>query len=132
MTAFQNEPLADFSDSSQRTRFASTLEQVRRECGWKAPCVIGGQPVVTGRWLPSVNPAHPSHIVGQAALARSEEGDRAIARAPRGPAPRGGGGGGGGGAVWGGGGRPAAPARGGGGRWGGPHAGGDPSGAPAI
>ena len=83
MTAFQNEPLADFSDSSQRTRFASTLEQVRRECGWKAPCVIGGQPVVTGRGLPSGNPAHPSHIVGQAALARSEEVDRAIACALR-------------------------------------------------
>lgn len=83
MTAFQNEPLADFSDASQRARFAGALEQIRRELGWKVPCVISGQPVVTGRWLPSVNPAHPSHVVGQAALARPEEVDRAVACALR-------------------------------------------------
>lgn len=79
MSALQNEPLADFADAAQRERLSRALEQVRRELGWKAPCVIGGQPVVTGRWIPSVNPAHPSHVVGQAALARAEEVDRALA-----------------------------------------------------
>jgi len=75
---FIGEPFANFADGSTRDRFAQALEEIGRELGSTYPLLIGGKEVQTGRWLDSVNPAHPDQLIGNVSQAGSPEADHAV------------------------------------------------------
>jgi 1-pyrroline-5-carboxylate dehydrogenase len=80
---FRNEPLTDFSVAANRSAFEAALGRVADEANREFPLIIGGQPVTTGRWIASTNPAEKGQIVGRVASAGPSEADRALAAAER-------------------------------------------------
>jgi RHH-type proline utilization regulon transcriptional repressor/proline dehydrogenase/delta 1-pyrroline-5-carboxylate dehydrogenase len=85
---FRNEPPTDFARAINRDAMQRALDRVRLQLGRRYPLWIDGNEVDTeqGR-LDSVNPSHSSRIVGQAARARAEHAEAAVAAARR-AAPR--------------------------------------------
>jgi RHH-type transcriptional regulator, proline utilization regulon repressor / proline dehydrogenase / delta 1-pyrroline-5-carboxylate dehydrogenase len=75
---FQNEPHADFSREPARTAMHKALSTIAASAGRDYPLLIDGSPVQTGAWIASVDPAHPSRLVGRVAAARIAEADRAL------------------------------------------------------
>lgn len=75
---FRNEPLADFSQPSNRAAMEQALAKVRRELGREYDLPIAGERVKTGDLLQSVNPSRPSEIVGVHHKATSELARKAI------------------------------------------------------
>ena len=61
---FKNEPLTDFSKSASRKAMEQALSKVRSMFGKEYPIVIGGEEILTGSKLNSLNPSRPSEIVG--------------------------------------------------------------------
>lgn len=78
---FNNEPLTDFTIATNRTLFQDALAAVERKLGVRYSLEIEGKSVITGRWLPSVNPAHPQQLVGETACAGPEDVHHAVAAA---------------------------------------------------
>ena len=75
LPAFQNEPYADFSDPKNRAGAEAALAKVRAEFGRNYDLLVAGRRVATDRKLHSLNPSHPSEVVGihskaEAGLAR--------------------------------------------------------------
>ncbi len=75
------EPYADFSDPDTLSRFQDVLEQVRSQLGRDYPLIIGGQAVVTGRYLTSIDPCNVDVVVGRSAKAGADEIEQAVAAA---------------------------------------------------
>lgn len=75
---FIGEPFSNFTNRGEREQFAKALEAVRREQGSLYPLLIAREAVETGRWLPSINPAHPDQLIGKVAQAGVHEVDRAV------------------------------------------------------
>jgi RHH-type proline utilization regulon transcriptional repressor/proline dehydrogenase/delta 1-pyrroline-5-carboxylate dehydrogenase len=75
---FQNEPHADFSREANRKAMEKALGIIAASAGRDYALLIDGSPVQTGAWLTSVNPAHPSQVVGRVAAASKAEVDRAL------------------------------------------------------
>jgi 1-pyrroline-5-carboxylate dehydrogenase len=75
---FQNEPLTDWSDSSEAAMMRQALAQVESELGRTYPLVIGGRDVRAEVRLETINPAHPSTVVGHFSTATEEHVDQAI------------------------------------------------------
>ncbi|MGO9229437.1 MAG: L-glutamate gamma-semialdehyde dehydrogenase [Bryobacteraceae bacterium] len=61
---FRNEPYTDFSQPAHRRAMEEALRQVRSEFGREYHLRIGCDYIATGDQLASVNPSHPSEIVG--------------------------------------------------------------------
>lgn len=61
---FVNEPLLDFSDAKVAAQQREAISKVRRELRREYPLIIGGSRTETAEKIPSMNPAHPSEIVG--------------------------------------------------------------------
>lgn len=61
---FTNEPFEDFTDPETRRAMESALALVEGHLGREYPMVIGGHRVLTAEKIVSINPAHPSQIVG--------------------------------------------------------------------
>src|ERR1700750_1779065 len=61
---FRNEPLTDFSKPENASAMKAAIEKVRKELGREYPLVINGRPVTTTGKIKSINPAHPSEVVG--------------------------------------------------------------------
>jgi RHH-type proline utilization regulon transcriptional repressor/proline dehydrogenase/delta 1-pyrroline-5-carboxylate dehydrogenase len=80
---FRNEPVYRFTDPGERKRFAEAIARAGSPSPAIYPLVIDGQPVDTGDYSRSVNPARPHDIVGRVAIAGPPEADRAIAGAAR-------------------------------------------------
>jgi 1-pyrroline-5-carboxylate dehydrogenase len=62
---FRNEPLIDFSKDEKSARaMRAAIEKVRAELGREYDLIIGGKRVRTSDKIRSLNPAHPSQVVG--------------------------------------------------------------------
>src|SRR5436305_4959210 len=61
---FRNEPLTDFSRPENARAMRAALEKVRAELGREYSLVIGGENIKTTGKIKSLNPAHPSEIIG--------------------------------------------------------------------
>jgi len=61
---FSNEPVVDFRVEASAHAMRAAIEKVRGELGREYDLVIGGQRSRTSEKIRSVNPAHPSEIVG--------------------------------------------------------------------
>jgi len=79
--SFQNEPPLDFRVDRVRSQFSDAVASVRGQLGRDYPLWIAGEAVRTDDWIVSINPAHPSEVVGRSASAGTQEADRAIAAA---------------------------------------------------
>ena len=62
--AFVNEPVADFSKPANREAMERALREVRAQLGREYELLIAGRREKTGDLLKSLNPSHPSEIVG--------------------------------------------------------------------
>jgi RHH-type proline utilization regulon transcriptional repressor/proline dehydrogenase/delta 1-pyrroline-5-carboxylate dehydrogenase len=74
-----NEPIADFSREDARAAMQHALESL--DIGQTYPLVIGGRRIATINLIESLNPSHPSQIVGRVACAGAEHAKDAIASA---------------------------------------------------
>ncbi len=62
---FRNEPLIDFTKDEKSARaMRAAIEKVRAELGREYDLIIGGKRVRTQEKIRSLNPAHPSQVVG--------------------------------------------------------------------
>ena len=61
---FRNEPFTDFTNPANVRRMQEALIAVRSQLGHEYDMVIGNRLVKTREKIKSVNPAHPSQIVG--------------------------------------------------------------------
>ena len=70
---FANEPAIDFTRTDQRAAFPRAITAIRSRLGREYPLFIGGREVTTADWLPSVNPARPSEVLGRVCQAGTRE-----------------------------------------------------------
>ncbi|HYZ84968.1 MAG TPA: L-glutamate gamma-semialdehyde dehydrogenase [Bryobacteraceae bacterium] len=78
LAPFANEPYTDFSRPENRSAMQAAMEKVRRELGREYPLLLNGERVSTGNLLVSVNPSHPSEVVGSHHKATAELARRAV------------------------------------------------------
>ncbi|HVP47746.1 MAG TPA: L-glutamate gamma-semialdehyde dehydrogenase [Bryobacteraceae bacterium] len=75
---FRNEPMADFSVPANRRGMEDALKHVRAQFGHEYDLLVGGQRIKTNDKLRSVNPSHPSEVVGIHQKATPELANRAV------------------------------------------------------
>src|SRR5689334_4121998 len=75
---FHNEPMADFSVPANRRVMETALEHVRSQFSHEYDLLVGGQRIKTADKLKSVNPSHPSEVVGIHQKATPELATRAV------------------------------------------------------
>src|SRR5260370_23989663 len=75
---FANEPFVDFSKPENRKAMEDALRKVGAELGREYPLYIAGKKVTTAEKRRSLNPSHPSQIVGVFQVATVEMGVQAI------------------------------------------------------
>ena len=63
VTAFVNEPVADFSKPANRDAMQTALREVRAQFGREYDLLIAGRRAKTDDKLKSLNPSHPSEVV---------------------------------------------------------------------
>ncbi|HEV3317181.1 MAG TPA: L-glutamate gamma-semialdehyde dehydrogenase [Candidatus Angelobacter sp.] len=80
---FRNEPLTDFTNSENARRMREALAKVRAELGHEYDIVIGNRLVKTSGKIKSVNPAHPSEVVGIFSEAEKQHVDPAVQAAAK-------------------------------------------------
>jgi 1-pyrroline-5-carboxylate dehydrogenase len=78
LSPFSNEPATDFSRAENARRMREALVKVRAELGREYDMVIGNRLVKTEHKIKSVNPAHPSQLVGITQEAGREHADMAV------------------------------------------------------
>jgi 1-pyrroline-5-carboxylate dehydrogenase len=61
---FRNEPFTDFTNSETAREMRTALDRVRGQLGREYDLVIGGKRIRTAEKIRSLNPAHPSQVVG--------------------------------------------------------------------
>ncbi len=61
---FRNEPFTDFTKPETAREMRAALAQVRGQLGREYDLVIGGRRIRTAEKIHSLNPAHPSQVVG--------------------------------------------------------------------
>src|SRR6266700_2238286 len=61
---FRNEPATDFTKSEIARQMRAALDRVRGQLGREYDLVIGGRRIRTTEKIRSLNPAHPSQLVG--------------------------------------------------------------------
>ena len=83
LTPFHNEAYLDFGDEMERGAMVCALRSAEEAAGREYACVIGNQPVVSGEWMTSINPAKTGHVIGRHAVATAEMVDAAVAEAGR-------------------------------------------------
>src|SRR5450631_3901051 len=71
-TQFHNEALTDFSEPANRAAMEQALAKVKSELGRTYRLHIAGRSVETGDKLQSLNPSHPSEVVGIHSKATAE------------------------------------------------------------
>ena len=75
---FRNEPFTDFSKPENAAAMKQALAEVKAQLGRSYPLIIGGEKISTEKTIASINPAHPSEVVGYAASATPDLANRAI------------------------------------------------------
>lgn len=78
---FKNAPNTDYAQAAARERQRAALASVTANLGRKWPLVIGGKKVSPAEFLPSVNPARPTQIIGHWARASIADAEAALAAA---------------------------------------------------
>ncbi len=78
MRPFKNERYTNFAMPEHREKMTTALKNWRSKFGKEYTLFIGGEPVTTGEWITSVNPANTSEVVGKVAKANIEQSDRAV------------------------------------------------------
>jgi 1-pyrroline-5-carboxylate dehydrogenase len=78
---FANEPYADFAVPENATAMREALSEVRGELGREYDLVIGGKRLRTSEKIRSLNPAHPSELIGLHQKAGEEHVESAMAAA---------------------------------------------------
>ncbi|PRO67189.1 L-glutamate gamma-semialdehyde dehydrogenase [Alkalicoccus urumqiensis] len=82
-TQYKHEPFTDFSKEENQKDFLAALEVVKADIGKDYPLIIDGKEVMSGEWLPSINPAKTSETIGRVAKAGTAEIDAAFAAAKK-------------------------------------------------
>lgn len=80
---FQNEPFTDFRKPETRKAMEEALRQVKGMFGREYPLVIGGEKITTTEKTKSLNPSHPSEVIGIFQKATVEMANRAVEAANR-------------------------------------------------
>jgi 1-pyrroline-5-carboxylate dehydrogenase len=80
---FVNEPLTDFGSEPAQRAFKAALARVEAERDREWPLVIGGERVITGEWIVSMNPAQKGEVIGRVASGGTAEAERALEAAWR-------------------------------------------------
>jgi RHH-type proline utilization regulon transcriptional repressor/proline dehydrogenase/delta 1-pyrroline-5-carboxylate dehydrogenase len=78
---FKNEPLTDFTIVKERQRVAKAIRDLRSRLEQRYPLIINNKAVSTTSWLPSLNPANQTEILGYSAQGSIEQADAALAAA---------------------------------------------------
>jgi RHH-type proline utilization regulon transcriptional repressor/proline dehydrogenase/delta 1-pyrroline-5-carboxylate dehydrogenase len=78
-SAFQNEPLTDFSIEANRAAMKGALDSVRMEFGRTYPIVIDNKPLPVGKVLERENPSRKSELLGKIAMANADQAKQAVA-----------------------------------------------------
>ncbi|MDE3199095.1 MAG: L-glutamate gamma-semialdehyde dehydrogenase [Acidobacteriota bacterium] len=78
LAAFRNEPYADFTKPETQQKAREALDQVRAKLGREYPVLIGGERIVTGEKLTSLNPSRIGEVIGVHAKATPDLADRAV------------------------------------------------------
>lgn len=78
LAAYAIEPYSDYSLPANRQRQQEAIAAVRGELGRDYENWIAGRAVRTGQWLASVNPSHPSEIIGRHAKADADQARLAV------------------------------------------------------
>jgi RHH-type proline utilization regulon transcriptional repressor/proline dehydrogenase/delta 1-pyrroline-5-carboxylate dehydrogenase len=76
--AFRNESPTDFDHASERDKIQIALRELRKKLGKRHPLVVNNKSVTPRDWLPSLNPANQTEIIGYAAQATIAEADAAL------------------------------------------------------
>jgi RHH-type proline utilization regulon transcriptional repressor/proline dehydrogenase/delta 1-pyrroline-5-carboxylate dehydrogenase len=80
-SAFEPEPLTDFSRDEARRAMQDALGQVARQLGRSYPPVVANQPLPAAQLFDSVNPSHKRQVVGRCGQATAEQARQAVAAA---------------------------------------------------
>ena len=78
LSAFSNEPVADFSKPANRQAMEKALGEVRAQLGRGYDLLIAGRRETTGDKLKSVNPSRPSEVVGTHSKASAAQAREAV------------------------------------------------------
>jgi 1-pyrroline-5-carboxylate dehydrogenase len=78
LSAFQNEPFADFASAENSAAMERALAEVRAQFGHTYPLIIAGERIATEQTIASINPARPDEVVGYTASASVEHAQRAV------------------------------------------------------
>src|SRR5216683_959943 len=80
---FVNEPFFDFRNEENARRMRAAIAKVRGQLGREYDLIIGGKRVKTADKIKSLNPSHPSEIVGIHQKAGKEHVEPAMQAAPK-------------------------------------------------
>lgn len=75
---FYNEPLLDFSRAEHRQRVQSAIQAQKEQGSRDYPLVIHQQTHWSDRFLVSLNPSDPKHVIGRVACASTEQAEAAV------------------------------------------------------
>jgi RHH-type transcriptional regulator, proline utilization regulon repressor / proline dehydrogenase / delta 1-pyrroline-5-carboxylate dehydrogenase len=78
---FANEPVLDFSVSSNREAMRQALQTTKREFGKRYGLVIGDREISREREIVSLNPSRPEEIMGRVASGEKTDAEEAVAAA---------------------------------------------------
>ena len=78
---FANAANTDFTVAASRDRLRAALASTTARLGQRHPLVVGGKKISDREWIASVNPAHPTRIIGHWARATLADADTAVAAA---------------------------------------------------
>jgi 1-pyrroline-5-carboxylate dehydrogenase len=75
---FRNEPIRSFTEPSERAGMEDALSRERARDGSTYPLIINGRRVSGPGTIPSVNPAHPSEVIGDVVAGTPDDVDEAL------------------------------------------------------
>ncbi|MBY0460813.1 MAG: L-glutamate gamma-semialdehyde dehydrogenase [Gemmataceae bacterium] len=78
-SAFQNDPLSDFSREETRAAMRAALDQMKGEFGRTYPVIIDNKPLPVGKTLARENPSRQAEVLGKVACATIEQANQAVA-----------------------------------------------------
>src|SRR5215470_11586056 len=78
LSAFQNEPLTDFTLERNALLMREAIANLESQFGAEYPLIIGGKRYKTGDMLPSLNPSNYDEVVGLVHKANVEMADKAM------------------------------------------------------
>lgn len=78
IAAFKNDPIRTYQDPADVAAMQAALASVKAQFGKTYPLVIDGERITSEKTIPSINPAHPSQVIGHVVAASLDQANRAI------------------------------------------------------